>query len=79
MGAITKVVDNDEEIIKTLRKAAEDGIALAIVLKHIVEDEDRIKREARRLGITLLILPSRWSPAEPIDINKLIARALGLG
>ena len=79
MGALTRTAKNDDDIIKVLRRASENEVALAIVLKHIVNDEERIKREARRLGITLLILPSRWAPPEPIDINKLIARALGLG
>ena len=79
MGALTRVARNDDDIVKTLRKAVEDEVALAIVLKHVVSDEERVRREARRLGITLLILPSRWAPPEPIDINKLIARALGLG
>jgi len=70
----------DEEVINAIRSLAKSGeYALVIVLKNAVEEENRVKDEARRLGLPILVLPTRKAPSKPIDINKLIARALGFG
>ena len=80
LGVSVKAARGNDEVIDVLRREAGDGgVALAIVLKHVISDEERVKREARRLGVTLVVLPTLWAPAEPIDINRLIAKALGLG
>ena len=71
---------SDDEVVRALRGiAGEGGYALVIVYKHVVKDEEAVRREAEKLGLPLLILPTRWAPAEPVDVNKLIAKALGFG
>jgi len=62
-----------------LKRAPAEGAALVIVLKHLVEDEDRLRKAAERAGVTLLILPTLWAKAEPINVERLLAKALGLG
>jgi V/A-type H+-transporting ATPase subunit F len=80
LGARVRAARGDGEVLRVLREEAErGGTSLVIILKHVVDDEERVKREARRLGLTVLVLPTRWAPAEPIDINRLVARALGIG
>ncbi|MFP3309204.1 MAG: V-type ATP synthase subunit F [Acidilobus sp.] len=64
---------------EALRQAASDGYRIAIVLKHIVSDEDSIRKVAARLNITLLVLPTKWSKPTPFNVEKLLAEALGLG
>lgn len=80
MGAKAFRAGGDDEVINTLKSlASEGGYALAIVFKHVVSDEDRVRGEARRLGLPVLILPTPWSPAEPVNVEKLLAKALGFG
>ncbi|MEB3807174.1 MAG: hypothetical protein GSR73_06640 [Desulfurococcales archaeon] len=57
----------------------EQNAKLLIVLKHLVEDEDKLRRQVDQYDVTLLILPTRWAKAEPINVDKLLAKALGLG
>ncbi len=80
IGATTREAKGDSEVAGILRNEASRGdLALVIVLRHVVEDEDYIRAEARRLGVPLILLPTRWSKIQPIDINRLIAKALGFG
>ncbi|MEB2835786.1 MAG: hypothetical protein GSR80_001315 [Desulfurococcales archaeon] len=80
LGAHAVEAVGDDAVVEALRGlASEGGYALAIVFKHAVEDEDRIRREARALGLPVLILPTLWAPAEPVNVERLLARALGFG
>lgn len=64
---------------EAVRQAASKGTRLIIALKHVVSDESSLKEVARQYGATLLILPTKWARSEPINIEKLLAEALGLG
>jgi vacuolar-type H+-ATPase subunit F/Vma7 len=80
LGARAVEAVGDDAVIDALRRLAEEGgYALAIVFKHAVEDPDRVKREGRRLGVPVLVLPTPWAPAEPVNVERLLARALGFG
>ncbi len=65
------------EAVEVMRREARDT-ALFIVLKHVV-DEERLRREAARLGVQVLILATRWAPPKPMRVEELIAKALGIG
>jgi vacuolar-type H+-ATPase subunit F/Vma7 len=80
LGFKTVLAKNEKEVINSLRSIAQDETyGLAIVVKHVIENEERVREEARRLGLPVLILPTIKSPSKPININVLIARALGFG
>ncbi|MGC8572394.1 MAG: V-type ATP synthase subunit F [Caldisphaera sp.] len=68
-----------KEAEEGLKKAKEKGASLVVVLKHIVNDENSLRNLANSLNLTLLILPTKWAKAEPINIDKLLAKALGMG
>jgi len=62
-----------------LKRAPAEDAAIVIVLKHLVEDEDALRRAAEQAGVTLLVLPTLWAKAEPINVERILAKALGLG
>ncbi len=66
------------EAVEVMRREA-GNTALFIVLKHIVDDEERLRREASKLGVQVLILATKWAPAKPMRVEELIAKALGIG
>lgn len=70
-----------KQVVETIDYAMREhpDIAVVIVLKHLVEDEDSLRRVVEKHGVTLLILPTRWAKAEPINVDKLLAKALGFG
>lgn len=63
-------------IISRLQSSSD--IALIIVLKHILDNEDEFKSKTLNSRIPVFVLPTPWSPGEPLDVNKLLAKALGL-
>jgi len=80
VGARVAEAGNAEEALEAIRREAARGdVAVAIVLKHVVGDEEEFRAKASRLGVPVLVLPTRWAEAKPVDVNKLVARALGLG
>ena len=80
LGFKMLIATNEDEVIDHLKNVAKEGrYALAIVLKHVIRDEGKVRDVAKKLGIPVLILPTRRAPSKPIDINALIARALGFG
>ncbi|MEB3851432.1 MAG: hypothetical protein LRS49_02470 [Desulfurococcales archaeon] len=80
LGAHAVEAVGDEAVVEALRRlASEGGYALAIVFKHAVGDPERVKAEGRRLGLPVLVLPTPRAPAEPVNVDKLLARALGFG
>lgn len=80
VGARVAEAGSAEEALEALRREASRGdIAVAIVLKHVIGDEEEFRARASGLGVPVLVLPSRWAEAKPVDVNKLVARALGLG
>ncbi len=79
VGARVIEANSQREAELALRQAAQSGSKIVIVLKHIVADENRLREEAVRAGVTLLVLPTRWSKAAPINIEKLLMEALGFG
>jgi len=54
-------------------------VGLIIVLKHVIEDEDEFRRLIKDVEKPVLVLPTKWARAEPINVDKLLAKALGLG
>ncbi|MGC9209877.1 MAG: V-type ATP synthase subunit F [Acidilobus sp.] len=79
IGISVMQAGNQAEAEAAVRKGVEQGYGLIIVLKHIISDEDRLRRIASEGGAVLLTLPTKWAKAEPINIEKLLAQALGLG
>lgn len=63
-------------IIARLQESSD--IALIIVLKHILSDVEEFKAKTAESKIPVFVLPTLWSPGEPLDVNKLLAKALGL-
>ena len=63
-------------IISRLQSSSD--IALIIVLKHILDNEEEFKAKTADSSIPVFVLPTLRSPGEPIDVNKLLAKALGL-
>jgi V/A-type H+-transporting ATPase subunit F len=51
---------------------------LIIVLKNIIDNEEEFKAKTAESRIPVFVLPTLWSPGEPLDVNKLLAKALGL-
>ncbi|MCE4626065.1 MAG: hypothetical protein F7C82_01990 [Desulfurococcales archaeon] len=72
---------DQKQVVETVDFAMKSlhDVSLIIVLKHLVEDEDSLRKSLEKYGVTLLILPTRWAKAEPINVDKLLAKALGLG
>ncbi len=80
VGAETREASGDNDVLGHLREVQRrEDVSLVVVLKHIVREEDKIISEAQKLGIPILILPTLWAPAEKINVEKLLAKALGLG
>ena len=80
IGARVVEAGSEDEALEAIRREAGRGdIAVAIVLKHIVGDEEEFRAKASRLGVPVLVLPGRGAEARPVDVNRLVARALGLG
>lgn len=76
---VEEAEDQKGAVEKVKSLASRGDIGLVIVLKHLVEDEDSFKKAVDGLGIPVLILPTKWSKAEPVNVDKLVAKALGLG
>ncbi len=80
IGAITIEASNEEEALRAIESLySRPEVGLVIVLRHIIDDEEEFRRKAEKYGVPLLVLPTRWSKVEPINVDKLIARALGMG
>ena len=79
-GLLTvEAFNQDDAVSKVYELSRRGDVALIIVLKHLITDEDKFMNTVKDLDKPILILPTRWSKAEPVNIDKLIARALGLG
>ena len=79
-GARVAEAYSEEDALKAVREAAASGdAAVIIVLKHVIGDEESFREKVRGLGVPVLILPTRRAEARPVDVNRLIARALGIG
>jgi V/A-type H+-transporting ATPase subunit F len=73
-------VRDDGDVIEGLKVlAGRKDVSLVIVLKHVIKDEQKIVEEAQKIGIPILVLPTLWAPAEKVNVEKLLAKALGLG
>ena len=81
VGLTVVEANNEADAVREARYSVRKlgDVALLIVLKHLVEDEDRFRKELEDLEVPLLILPTRWAKAEPINVEKLLAKALGFG
>ncbi len=53
-------------------------VVLIIVLKHIIDNEEEFKAKTANSRIPVFVLPTLWAPGEPLDVNRLLAKALGL-
>lgn len=65
------------DVIKRLSSMGD--FSLVIVLRHILSDEERFKSQVSKYNIPVLILATTLSPQTPVDVNKLIAKMLGMG
>ncbi len=80
VGMVVEEAETQAGALDKVRSLASRGdVGLIIVLKHLIEDEDSFRRVVSGLGVPVLILPTKWSRAEPVNVDKLVARALGLG
>ncbi len=80
-GLTVVEAENQDEVVREVILAARKyrDIALIIVLKHLVDEEDKLRKSLEDIGKPILILPTRWAKAEPINVEKLLAKALGFG
>jgi len=60
------------------RLQSSSDTVLIVVLKHILDNEEEFKAKTAESRIPVFVLPTLWSPGEPLDVNKLLAKALGL-
>jgi V/A-type H+-transporting ATPase subunit F len=80
IGAVTVEASNEEEALRAVESlSSRPDVGLVVVLRHVISDEEEFRRKAEKFGVPLLVLPTRWSRVEPINVDKLIARALGMG
>ena len=80
LGMIVEEAGSQEEAITAVRKlSARDDVGLIIVLKHVVRDEESFRASIDGVATPVYILPTKWAPGEPIRVEKLVAKALGLG
>jgi len=81
VGMSVYEAEGQDEAVGAVRRALERerDTVLVIVLKHLLEDEDGFRRALGDVPVPVLILPTRWAGAEPINVEKLLAKALGLG
>ncbi|MCE4608569.1 MAG: V-type ATP synthase subunit F [Caldisphaeraceae archaeon] len=78
-GIPTLEANKQEDVIEQMKVAESKGASLVVVLKHLVDDNNKIRGFARSIGLTLLIIPTKLANMEPIDVDKLLAKALGIG
>jgi len=78
-GMSTLKASNQTEAEEAVKRGVEEGYGLIIVLKHVISDEESLRRIVAGTGSIVFVLPTKWSKAEPINIEKLLAEALGLG
>ncbi len=79
-GLVTiEAYSQDDAVRKVIEASRRDDIGLVIVLKHMIEDEEAFRNGIKDVEKPVLILPTRWATAEPINVDKLLAKALGLG
>ncbi|MEB3860921.1 MAG: hypothetical protein GSR84_01710 [Desulfurococcales archaeon] len=79
-GLVTiEAYSQDDVVRKVVEASRRDDIGLIIVLKHMIEDEETFRDGIKDVEKPVLILPTRWATAEPINVDKLLAKALGLG
>ena len=81
VGITVYEASSQEEAIGAVQRALqrEPDAVLVVVLKHLVEDEEQFRRSLGETRVPVLVLPTRWARAEPINVEKLLARALGIG
>lgn len=79
-GFLVYEAESQGDAYRAVSRAASRGdVVLIIVLKHVLSDPESFKSEASRHGVPVFVLPTRWSPGEPINVERLLARALGVG
>ena len=76
---VEEAVGDSRVIAELERVSSRPDVSLVIILKHVVDNIDKVIEKAEELGTPILILPTPWSPAEKINVEKLLAKALGLG
>lgn len=74
-----EVLSQSQAVEVVNRMNAEGDVSLFIVLKHVLSDEERFKRQVGGSRAPVFVLPTLHGKGEKVDVNKILARALGMG
>lgn len=82
VGAETISVETPEETLRAIdRCRMRDDVGLVLVAQHVAEPvREEVERMAERTRVPVItFIPTRQMPGEPVDMRKLLMRALGFG
>ena len=82
LGAETIAVNDHEEAIKVLNEIRmRDDVGVVLVAQHIIAPiKEEIENMASKIRTPIIsFLPTKQMPGEPIDMRKLLMKALGFG
>ncbi|MCS7107608.1 MAG: V-type ATP synthase subunit F [Acidilobaceae archaeon] len=79
-GFKTVEVLSQSQVVEAVNRLnAEGDISLIIVLKHVLSDEARFKQQVASSRVPVFVLPTLYTKGEAVDVNKILAKALGMG
>ncbi|MEN2999721.1 MAG: V-type ATP synthase subunit F [Acidilobaceae archaeon] len=73
-----EVLSQSQAVEAVSRLNMEGDVSLIIVLKHVLSDEARFKQQVAGSRAPVFILPTLFSKGEQVDVNKILAKALGM-
>ncbi|MCX8196378.1 MAG: V-type ATP synthase subunit F [Acidilobaceae archaeon] len=74
-----EVLSQSQAVEAVFRLSASQEVSLIIVLKHVLSDEAKFKQQVAHSRVPVFVLPTLHAPGEKVDVNKILAKALGMG